>query len=166
MKTLVNRALRFVLVVVVGLSILGCQKGYEMTLPLAVSRGEYKLKSAYGSSYFTVYSTSTWNITYGNSAEWLRLSQTSGKGETQINFEYDENNSMSRGVTLIVTSGDLACEVYIGQAGGSLEPNYVLPRQSYNLHFLHLQTFSLRQSLSPMQMYITPRRRISTGFRA
>ena len=132
MKTLVNRALRFVLVVVVGLSILGCQKGYEMTLPLAVSRGEYKLKSAYGSSYFTVYSTSTWNITYGNAAEWLRLSKTSGKGETQVNFEYDENNSMSRGVTLIITSGDLTCEVYIGQAGGSLEPNYTLPRQSYS----------------------------------
>lgn len=132
MKTIVNKALRFVFMAVVGLSMLGCQKGYEMTLPLAVSRGEFKLASTLGKTYFTVYSTGSWNITYANSAEWLRLSTMSGEGETQVNFEYDENNSMSRGVTLIITSGEHQCSVYIGQSGGSLEASYALPRQSFN----------------------------------
>lgn len=132
MKTIVNKALRLMLVAVVGLSLLGCQKGYEMTLPLAVSRGEIKLTSATGKSYFMVYSTSDWEITYGNSAEWLRLSTTKGEGETQVNFEYDENNSVSRGVTLILTSGLHVCSLYIGQSGSSLEGTYTLGRTSYN----------------------------------
>lgn len=118
MKTKLYRVVRLAVMVLAAMVTFSCQKGYEMTLPLAVNRDDFKLKASGGDTYFIVYSTSSWTIEALDDDSWISLSSYSGSGETQIDVNYTDNAALSRGVTYLIKSGSHTRTVYFSQEAG------------------------------------------------
>lgn len=125
MKIKINNLFRL-LSLIVTLAMVGCQKGYELSLPLALSRNEFQFEKTKGKTYFMVYSTSNWTIKSQDDDSWIHLSTYSGSGETQVNVEYDANTALSRGVTFEVSTGELTKTVYFSQSAGFTEDTFYL----------------------------------------
>lgn len=93
-----------------------CSGGYDMDLPLAVSRDEIKVEKTEGVTQFIVYSTGAWNI--DGKCSWASLSHASGKGRTQVNVSYAGNAGLSRQATFTLTGKGRSIEVILSQEAG------------------------------------------------
>ena len=134
MKKAIYNLVKLALVAFLALPVGSCQKPYEMDLPLAVSRANFTVKKEAGQVFFIVYSQGKWTAEFETPITWAQLSRTSGDNHTQVNVTYDENADLSRGVNIIVRSGDLTEKVYLSQkAGISGDIAYNPEMQSVNL---------------------------------
>lgn len=133
MKNTIYTALRSVLVAALLLPVIGCSRQYELKLPLATSTDEMFVSKSAGQAYFIVYSTHDWSVELERPVEWVRLSAASGKGNEQIDIEYDENSDISRGVNIVVRSAGKTKTVYFAQAAGMSEPVYAFVNRSVGL---------------------------------
>lgn len=134
MKININNTFRLLLTLFAALAMVGCQKGYEMSLPLALSRNDFQFAKGSGKTYFMVYSTSNWTIKSQDDDSWIHLSTYSGSGEAQVNVTYDANKSLSRGVTFEVSTGELTKTIYFSQEAGFTEDTfYALEVSNINL---------------------------------
>lgn len=134
MKKALYNLVKLALVAILALPFGSCQKPYEVDLPLAVSRANFTVKAEAGEIFFIVYSQEKWTAEFERPVTWAHLSRTSGDNQTQVNVSYDQNSDLSRGVNIIVRSGNLTKKVYLSQkAGLSGEVSYSLDMQSINL---------------------------------
>ncbi len=134
MKKALYNLVKLAIVAILALPVVSCQKPYEMDLPLAVSRANFTVKKDAGQIFFIVYSQEKWTAEFETPVTWARLSRTSGDNQTQVNVLYDENPDLSRGVNIIVRSGNLTKTVYVSQnAGLSGEVSYALENQAISL---------------------------------
>lgn len=134
MKKTIYNLVKLALVALLALPVGSCQKPYEMDLPLAVSRANFTVKKEAGKVFFIVYSQQNWTAEFDAPITWARLSRTSGDNQTQVNVEYDENTDLSRGVNIVVRSGNLTRKVYLSQnAGMSGDIAYNPEQQSISL---------------------------------
>lgn len=118
MKKAIYNLVKLALVAFLALPVGSCQKPYEVDLPLAVSRANFTVKKEAGKIFFIVYSQQNWTAEFDAPITWARLSRTSGDNQTQVNVEYDENADLSRGVHIVVRSGNLTRKVYLSQNAG------------------------------------------------
>lgn len=134
MKHRLYNLVKLALVAVLALSVGSCQKPYEMDLPLAVSRANFTVQQSAGNVFFIVYSQEDWTADFETPIQWAHLSRTSGGNCTQVNISYDENPDLSRGVNIVVRSGNLTRKVYLSQKPGTTgEVSYNVALQSVNL---------------------------------
>lgn len=134
MKKVIYNLVKLALVAFLALPTGSCQKPYEMDLPLAVSRANFTVKQNAGQVFFIVYSQQKWTAEFETPITWAQLSRTSGDNHTQVNITYDQNNDLSRGVNIIVRSGNLTRKVYLSQkAGFTGDIAYSLEHPSINL---------------------------------
>lgn len=134
MKKALYNLVKLAIVAILALPVGSCQKPYEMDLPLAVSRANFTVNKEAGQVFFIVYSQANWTAELERPVTWLRLSRTSGSNYQQINVSYDENADLSRGVNIIVRSGNLTKKVYVSQkAGMSGDISYNIEHQSVSL---------------------------------
>ena len=134
MKKALYNLVKLAIVAILALPVGSCQKPYEMDLPLAVSRANFTLKKEAGQIFFIVYSQENWTADFERPVTWARLSRTSGGNYQQVNVSYDENTDLSRGVYIIVRSGNLTKKVYVSQnAGMSGDISYNIEHQSVSL---------------------------------
>lgn len=158
MNMKIYKMLRTMLLAMCCVAAFGCQKPFEMTTPLAVSRGEFHLTKKAGKIYFMVYSTSSWTIELSHEASWLHLSQMSGEGQAQIDIEYDANNDLSRMVEIIVRSGEHTKSVLVAQAKGVGNDIY------YNLDIATLKMLSLSKSIVIAAETNVPEANLAMGY--
>lgn len=134
MKRALYNIIKLAIVAVLALPVGSCQKPYEMDLPLAVSRAKFTVKREAGQIFFIVYSQDKWTAEFETPVTWAQLSRTSGGNHTQVNVSYDENSDLSRGVNIIIRSGNLTKKVYLSQnAGISGDISYSLEHQALTL---------------------------------
>ena len=134
MKKAIYNLVKLALVAFLALPVGSCQKPYEVDLPLAVSRANFTVKKEAGKVFFIVYSQQSWTAEFDAPITWARLSRTSGDNQTQVNVEYDENADLSRGVHIVVRSGNLTRKVYLSQnAGITCDIAYNPEQQSISL---------------------------------
>ena len=134
MKKTIYNFVKLALVALLALPVGSCQKPYEVDLPLAVSRANFTVKKDAGNVFFIVYSQQNWTAEFETPITWAHLSRTSGGNQTQVNVSYDENSDLSRGVNIIVRSGNLVRKVYLSQnAGISGDIAYNPEQQSISL---------------------------------
>ena len=134
MKKALYNLVKLAIVAILALPVGSCQKPYEMDLPLAVSRANFTVKKEAGQVFFIVYSQANWTAELERPVTWLRLSRTSGSNYQQVNVSYDENADLSRGVNIIVRSGNLTKKVYVSQnAGITGDISYNIEHQSVSL---------------------------------
>lgn len=95
----------------------GCQKPYELNLPLAVTSNTLNLAKEAGSTHILVYSTGKWTAAFTEEVKWGSISKTSGEGNNDLIFSYSTNYGVSRKVGLVFTSGGLRDTVMLVQAG-------------------------------------------------
>ncbi|MBQ2703615.1 MAG: BACON domain-containing protein [Alistipes sp.] len=134
MKRALYNIIKLAIVAVLALPVGSCQKPYEMDLPLAVSRAKFTVKREAGQIFFIVYSQDKWTAEFETPVTWAQLSRTSGGNQTQVNVSYDENSDLSRGVNIIIRSGNLTKKVYLSQnAGISGDISYSLEHQALTL---------------------------------
>ena len=134
MKKVLYNLVKLAIVAILALPVASCQKPYEMDLPLAVSRANFTVKKEAGQVFFIVYSKGSWTAELERPVTWLRLSRTSGSNYQQVNVSYDENTDLSRGVYIIVRSGNLTKKVYVSQnAGMSGDISYNIEHQAVSL---------------------------------
>ncbi|MBE6174299.1 MAG: hypothetical protein E7147_01985 [Rikenellaceae bacterium] len=158
MNTKIYKMLRTMLLAICCVAAFGCQKPFEMTTSLAVSRDEFHLSKKAGKLYFMIYSTSSWTIELSHEASWLHLSQMSGEGQTQIDIEYDANTDLSRMVEIIVRSGAESKRVLVAQAKGVGNDIY------YNLDLMVLKMLSPSKSITVAADTNVPEANLTTGF--
>jgi uncharacterized protein (UPF0262 family) len=134
MKKALYNLVKLAIVAIRALPVGSCQKPYEMDLPLAESRAHFTVNKEAGQVFFIVYSQANWTAELERPVTWLHLSRTSGSNYQQINVSYDENADLSRGVNIIVRSGNLTKKVYVSQkAGMSGDISYNIEHQSVSL---------------------------------
>ena len=133
MKNTIYIALRTLLVAALLLPVVGCRQQYELKLSLATSTDDILVSKSAGQAYFIVYAAHDWSVEFDKPVEWVRLSATNGKGNEQIDIEYDENSDISRGVNIIVRSAGKTKTVYFAQSAGMSEPVYAFVNQSIGL---------------------------------
>lgn len=102
-----------------------CQKPYELTVGFAVNREELRFSKSESQSYFMVYSTGSWKVSFEKDVPWARMSAKEGNGNTQINVNVLENTGVSRGVDIIVenVNGETR-RIYLSQDAGMTEAKY------------------------------------------
>ncbi len=134
MKKTVYNLVKLALVAILALPVGSCQKPYEMDLPLAVSRAQFTVTKDAGQIFFIVYSQEKWTADFETPVTWAQLSRKSGDNQTQVNVLYDANTDLSRGVNIVVRSGNLTRKVYLSQkAGMSGDISYDIELQSVSL---------------------------------
>lgn len=100
----------------------GCQKDYELDLPLAVTSNEIHLTSAAGSTHILVYADGKWSATLTAPVNWASINKLSGEGNNDIVFSYAANYGVSRKVGVVFRKGDLCDTVMLKQAAGVSNP--------------------------------------------
>lgn len=112
----------------------GCQQPYEMEVDFALNREELRFTKAESKAYFLVYSTGSWTAEFETSVDWATISRTSGYGNQQIAVDCEKNESVSRGVRLIITNHDGKTKtVYLSQEAAVSEPYYKISETSLQL---------------------------------
>ena len=128
MKTSLNKHKRsaaglLIAVAAFAAALTGCQKDFEMDLPLAVAARELSLSKEAGSTHVLVYSNGEWTARFTRNVKWASLNKLEGYGNHEIVFTYAANYGISRKVGVVFQKGELADTVMFTQAGTVTEPS-------------------------------------------
>ena len=113
MKTSLNKHKRsaaglLIAVAAFAAALTGCQKDFEMDLPLAVAARELSLSKEAGSTHVLVYSNGEWTARFTRNVKWASLNKLEGYGNHEIVFTYAANYGISRKVGVVFQKGELA----------------------------------------------------------
>lgn len=91
MKTSLNKHKRsaaglLIAVAAFAAALTGCQKDFEMDLPLAVAARELSLSKEAGSTHVLVYSNGEWTARFTRNVKWASLNKLEGYGNHEIVF--------------------------------------------------------------------------------
>lgn len=132
-RIIYNIAGRVAAVAMLLFAAVGCQQRYELDLPLATNADEILVTKDAGHSYIMVYSTGNWTIALEKQVSWVALSKSEGSGNEFVQIDYQANTDLSRGVNIIITSGDLRRTVYFAQEAGMADAMYAFEENSVNV---------------------------------
>ncbi len=104
------------------LTLAGCQKEFELDLPLAVSSRDLSLTEEAGSTHVLVYSTGQWKARLTRNVIWASLDRQEGYGNNEIVFTYSANYGISRKVGVVFDKDGLTDTVMFSQAGNITDP--------------------------------------------
>lgn len=139
MKTIFNKQKKSVIGAVIAMMAFtsflttGCQKDFEMDLPLAVSSRELSLTKEAGSTHVLVYSTGEWTARFTRNVKWASLNKQEGYGNHEIIFTYAANYGVSRKVGVVFQKGELADTVMFTQAGNITEASLSFAKSAVTL---------------------------------
>lgn len=139
MKTIFNKQKKSVVGAVIAMlaftSVVttGCQKDFELDLPLAVSSRELSLTKDAGSTHVLVYSNGEWTARFTRNVKWASLNKQQGYGNHEIIFTYAANYGVSRKIGVVLQKGDLADTVMFTQAGAISEPSLAFNKSTVSL---------------------------------
>lgn len=139
MKTIFNKQKKSVVGAVIAMMALtsvvttGCQKDFELDLPLAVSSRELSLTKDAGSTHVLVYSNGEWTARFTRNVKWASLNKQQGYGNHEIIFTYSANYGVSRKIGVVLQKGDLADTVVFTQAGSISEPSLAFKKSTASL---------------------------------
>lgn len=138
----------------------GCQKDFELELPLAVSARELSLTKEAGSTHVLVYSTGEWKARFTRNVKWASLNKLEGYGNHEIVFTYSANYGLSRKVGVIFEKGSLADTVMFMQAGTVTDPSIAFSKPAVTLlkaqsRILAPVSTNLRYSIDDMEATVT-----------
>ncbi len=138
MKTIFNKQKRSIVGVTVALlafaaAITGCQKDFELDLPLAVSSRNLSLTKEAGSTHVLVYSNGEWTAHLTRNVKWASINKQEGYGNNEIVFSYSANYGISRKVGVVFSKGGLRDTVMFTQAGAVTEPSLVFAKPAVTL---------------------------------
>ena len=165
MKTIFNKQKRSVAGVLVAMMALtttltGCQKDFEMDLPLAVSARELSLSKDAGSTHVLVYSDGDWTAHFTRNVKWASTNKLHGYGNNEIVFTYSANYGVSRKVGVVFEKGSLADTVMFTQAGTISDPSLSFTKPAVTLLKAQSQIFTpittnLRYCIDDLEATIT-----------
>lgn len=95
-----------------------CETKFEESWDLAVNSNRLTLTYEAGMTSVGCYCTGSWKAYLDRDISWGRLENTSGTGTGYVRFHYDQNNSISRAVTLILEGNGERQEIRIVQRTG------------------------------------------------
>ncbi len=138
----------------------GCQKNFELELPLAVSARELSLTKEAGSTHVLVYSTGEWKARFTKNVKWASLNKLEGYGNHEIVFTYAANYGISRKVGVIFEKGSLVDTVMFMQAGSVTDPSIAFSKPAVTLLKAQSQikapmSTNLRYSVDDMEASVT-----------
>lgn len=113
------------------ITLLSCERKFEMNLSLSVNSNEVHLEATEGRTKIMVYADGGWDVSVKEDTEWLALDKISGIGNEDILFSYSQNFGVSRSATLIITKGQERQEVKIIQTG--LNASYRFSKSKYTI---------------------------------
>ena len=111
----------------------GCQREFELDLPLAVSARDLTLSKDAGSTHVLVYSTGEWTARFTRNVNWASLNKLSGYGNNEIVFTYSANYGVSRKVGVVFEKGALTDTVMFSQNGSVSAPSIAFSSSSVSL---------------------------------
>lgn len=111
----------------------GCQRDFEMDLPLAVNSNDVSLSKEAGSTHVLVYSDGEWTARFTKQVKWASINKKRGYGNNEIVFTYAANYGASRSVGVIFNKGNLADTVVFTQAGAITEPSIIFDNAALTL---------------------------------
>lgn len=111
----------------------GCNKTFEMDLPLAVNSRSIKLAETSGSTHILIYSDGDWTVKFTEPVEWASLDRLEGNGNSEIVLSYAANYGVARRLNIALAKGSLRDTIEIYQAGSIAEPELTWPCDSVSL---------------------------------
>ena len=138
MKTIFNKQKKSIVGMMVAMlafatAITGCQKNFELDLPLAVSSRDLSLTKDAGSTHVLVYSDGEWTAHLTRNVKWASINKQEGYGNHEIVFSYSANYGISRKIGVVFTKGGLRDTVMFTQAGSISEPSIVFSKSAVTL---------------------------------
>lgn len=165
MKTIFDKQKRSVVGLLIAVmaftaALTGCQKDFELELPLAVSARELSLTKDAGSTHVLVYSTGDWKARFTRNVKWASLNKLEGYGNHEIVFTYSANYGLSRKVGVIFEKGSLVDTVMFKQAGSVTDPSIAFSKPAVTLLKAQSQILApintnLRYSIDDMEATVT-----------
>ena len=165
MKTIFDKQKRSVVGLLIAVmaftaALTGCQKDFELELPLAVSARELSLTKDAGSTHVLVYSTGDWKARFTRNVKWASLNKLEGYGNHEIVFTYSANYGLSRKVGVIFEKGSLVDTVMFMQAGSVTDPSIAFSKPAVTLLKAQSQILApintnLRYSIDDMEATVT-----------
>lgn len=124
------------------LAVAGCNKPFELDLPLAVNSREIDLEELTGSTHILVYADGSWNVKFAEPVEWASLDRLTGDGNSEIVLSYAANYGLPRRLAIALSRNEYADTIVVNQAGALSEPSLswpcdsvVLSKDSGNVEF-------------------------------
>ncbi len=138
MKTIFNKQKKSIVGIVTAMlafaiAFTGCQRDFELDLPLAVSSRDLSLTKEAGSTHVLVYSNGDWTAHLTRAVKWASINKTEGYGNHEIVFSYSANYGISRKVGVVFTKGNMRDTVMFTQAGSISEPSLVFSKSAVTL---------------------------------
>ena len=104
----------------------GCNKTFEMDLPLAVNSREIDLESTSGSTHILVFSDGDWSAKFTEPVEWASLDRLSGTGNSELVLSYAANYGVSRRLKIALAKGECRDTIAVNQKGTLAEPELTM----------------------------------------
>ncbi len=105
----------------------GCDRPFELDLPLAVNSREIDLEETTGSTHILVFSDGKWNVKFTETADWASLDRLEGDGNSEIVLSYAANFGLPRRLKIALSRNDLADTIVVNQSGALSEPSLAWP---------------------------------------
>lgn len=99
------------------LTVVGCNKTFEMDLPLAVSSRNIDLAKDAGNTHIMIYSDGDWTANFTESVEWAALDRLKGNGNSEVVLSYSANYGLSRRLAIALSKNELKDTIVVNQAG-------------------------------------------------
>lgn len=111
----------------------GCDRPFEMDLPLAVNSRLIELDKESGSTHVMVYSTGAWTAHLTENVTWASLNKLSGEGNSDLVFNYSANYGVARKVGIVLETAELKDTIFVKQKGSVTEPSFLFTNTAVGL---------------------------------
>ena len=78
------------------LTVVGCNKTFEMDLPLAVSSRVIDLTKDAGTTHIMIFADGDWTAKFTETTEWASLDRLNGNGNSEVVLSFSANYGLSR----------------------------------------------------------------------
>lgn len=115
------------------LTVVGCNKTFEMDLPLAVSSRVIDLTKDAGTTHIMIFADGDWTAKFTETTEWASLDRLNGNGNSEVVLSFSANYGLSRRLAIALAKSELKDTIFVNQEGLLSEPSLVWPCDSVGL---------------------------------
>lgn len=115
------------------LTVVGCNKTFEMDLPLAVSSRVIDLTKDAGTTHIMIFADGDWTAKFTEPTEWASLDRLNGNGNSEVVLSFSANYGLSRRLAIALAKSELKDTIFVNQEGMLSEPSLVWPCDSVGL---------------------------------
>lgn len=115
------------------LTVVGCNKTFEMDLPLAVSSRVIDLTKDAGTTHIMIFADGDWTAKFTETTEWASLDRLNGNGNSEVVLSFSANYGLSRRLAIALAKSELKDTIFVNQEGMLSEPSLVWPCDSVGL---------------------------------